>query len=52
MARKRSDWIVDLSGVPRYCDIEELTQVSVPVFDQVTQKRTKMKMGTLFQKFR
>lgn len=52
MTKKASGWVVDLSDVPRHCDFEELTKVSVPVFDQVTQRRTKMKMGVLFQKFR
>lgn len=52
MVKKNRGWIVDLSDIPQYCDFEELTQVSVPVFDQVSQKKTKMKMGVLFQKFR
>ena len=52
MTKKTSGWVVDLSDVPRHCDFNELTQVSVPVFDQVSQKKTKMKMGVLFQKFR
>lgn len=52
MGKKRSGWVVDLSDIPQHCDFEELTQVSVPVFDQVSQKKTKMKMGVLFQKFR
>ena len=52
MVKKQSGWVVDLSKVPRHCDFEDLTKVSVQVFDQVTQKRTKMKMGDMFLKFR
>ncbi len=52
MRKKRSGWVVDLSDVPRHLDMTELEQVSVPVFDQVTQKRMKMRMGDMFQKFR
>ena len=52
MAKKRSGWVVDLSNVPRHCDFEDLTKVSVPVFDCKTQKKMKMNMGDMFQKFR
>ena len=53
MAKKQSGYIVDLGGVPKHCDIEELSNISVPLFDEVTQKKMgKMPLGDLFAKFR